>query len=77
MIIVSWRKITPLQKSEFVRREFFGNDVWVKWKQELDDCMIFRKSIKGKPTELERYFLDENNWTIKYLKELLYGKEFS
>jgi hypothetical protein len=72
-----WRKITPLQKAEFQRREFFTDEVWVKWKQELDVCMSFRKSIKGKPTPEQMFLIDENSWNIKRLKRLLFGPEFS
>jgi hypothetical protein len=47
----NWRSITPIQKAEFQQRDFLGNETWVKWKQELDLCMSFRKTIKGKPTD--------------------------
>ena len=72
----NWRKITPIQKAEYIKREFLGDDYWIKRKQELDLCMSFRKSIKGKPTEEQLFLLEENKQTIKYLRRVLFGVEF-
>jgi len=72
----SWRKITPVQKAEFLKRELLGDDFWIKNKQELDLCMSFRKAIKGKPTEEQLYLLEENKYEIKRLRRLLFGVEF-
>lgn len=70
-----WRRITPLQKAEYQRREFFTDEVWLKWKQEYDTLMSYRKTIKGKPTPEQMFILEENAWTIKFLKRLLFGVE--
>ena len=72
----NWRKITPIQKAEFLKREFLGNEYWIKNKQHLDEYMSFRKSIKGKPTEEQLFLLEENKWDIKYLRRVLFGVEF-
>jgi hypothetical protein len=72
----NWRKITPVQKAEILKREFLGDGFWIKNKQELDLCMSFRKSLKGKPTDEQLYLLEENKYNIKSLRRLLFGVEF-
>lgn len=72
----NWRKITPIQKAEYIKREFLGDEYWIKNKQDLDLCMSLRKSIKGKPTEEQLYLLEENKQNIKYLRRVLFGVEF-
>ena len=72
----NWRKITPIQRAEYIKREFLGDEYWIKNKQELDLCMSFRKSIKGKPTQAQLFLLEENKQNIKYLRRVLFGVEF-
>lgn len=72
----NWRKITPVQKAELLKREFLGDDYWIKNKQELDACMSLRKSIKGKPTQAQLFMLEENKQNIRSLRRLLFGVEF-
>jgi len=68
-----WKAYTPIQLAELRQRSFHTDEVWIKWKQELDLCMSFRKTIKGKPTEEQMYFIEENAWTISFLRKLLFG----
>lgn len=70
------KKYTPIQLAEIRQREFHTDETWIKWKQELDACMSFRKTIKGKPTDEQMHFIEENAWTIKFLKRLLFGEGF-
>ena len=73
----SCKSYTPIQLAELRQREFHTDEVWIKWKQDLDACLSYRKSIKGKPTEEQMFFIEENAFTIKFLKTLLFGEGFS
>lgn len=68
----TWKRYTPIQLAELRQREFHTDEVWIKWKQELDSLLSFRKTVKGKPTEEQLFILSENNWTISWLKGLLF-----
>jgi len=69
----NWKSYTPIQLAELRQRSFHTDEVWIKWKQELDLCMSFRKTIKGKPTEEQMFYIEENAWTISFLRKLLFG----
>lgn len=70
----NWRIIKPTELAEIRQREFLTDEWWVKQKQKLDSCLMYRKSIKGKPTEEQMHQLSENAITIQLLKRLLFGE---
>jgi hypothetical protein len=65
--------LTFKQKGELWARDFLGNDTWVRWKRDMDELLAYRKTIKGKPDEGQRYVLEQNDFAIKIYKKLLYS----
>lgn len=60
------------QIGEFESRAFHGDDVWKRWKQDYDDCMAYRKSLKGKPDEEQRVQLQVNALWIEFYGSVLF-----
>ena len=65
--------MTPKQRGEIWAREFLGNDTWKLWKQDMDSLLEYRKSIKGKPEDWERFILESNATWIKFYNNILYS----
>lgn len=65
--------ITAKQRGELWARDFLGEDVWKVWKQDLDSLLAYRKTIKGKPCELQKLQLELNDGFIKFYNSVLYS----
>lgn len=60
-------RINNRQRGEIDARTFLGDETWRKWKQDYDELMAFRKSLKGKPTDEQRATLEMNAiWIAHY-----------
>ena len=70
---LKWPTITAKQRGELWARDFLGEDVWKAWKQDMDSLLAFRKTIKGKPCELQRLQLDLHNGSISFYNNVLYS----
>lgn len=53
-------------------RDFLGDETWKRWKAMYDECMSFRKNLKGKPTEEERLQLQINADWIRFCDTALW-----
>jgi hypothetical protein len=73
MDTLRWKTITAKQRGELWARDFLGEDTWKRWKQDLDYLLAFRKTVKGKPCELQRLQLDLHNGSIKFYNNVLYS----
>ncbi len=73
MDTTKWRKLTKKQVGEFLARDFLGEDVWIRWKQNMDELLSYRKSIKGKPTPEQLFILELNKGAIKFYNHVLYS----
>lgn len=60
------------QLGEFEAREFLGEDTWKRWKLDFDNCMAYRKTIKGKPTEEQMVLLKMNAHFIEFYGSVLF-----
>jgi len=63
-----FRTISDTEKAEFKARWFWGDEDWIRTKKELDSCMSFRKSIKGKPTDEQMIDIEINKEMIDFWK---------
>lgn len=68
-------KLNAKQVAEQECRAFLGDDVWRRWKTDYDNCMAFRKTLKGKPTEEQRLVLDMNNAFISFYGVALFRNQ--
>ncbi len=66
-------KKTSKHRGELWAIEFLGNDTWNRWKRDMDELLAYRKTIKGKPDEGQRYVLEQNAFAIKIYTKLLYS----
>ena len=73
MTVTLGRKLTPKQVGEYQARDFLGEKDWILWKQDLDELLSYRKSIKGKPTDEQRFILDMNRTWIDFYNKVLYS----
>lgn len=64
--------ISPKQRGEIESRQFLGDEVWKEWKLDYDQCMAFRKSIKGKPTEEQMALIKMNAAFIDFYNSVLF-----
>lgn len=64
--------MTPRQIGELEMRDFLGDDTWKRWKLRYDECMSFRKTIKGKPTGQQKLALLSNNCELEFLGSWLF-----
>lgn len=62
------RNITDTEKAEYKGRWFWGDVEWIRMKKELDLCLSFRKSIKGKPTDEQMIDIEINKENIEFWK---------
>lgn len=65
-------KLNTRQVGEFECRAFLGDETWKRWKTDFDNCMAFRKTLKGKPTAEERLILEMNNAFIDFYGAVLF-----
>jgi hypothetical protein len=65
-------KLNARQLGEFERREFLGDETWRRWKTEYDQCMAFRKTIKGKPTDEQLVLIKANAEFIEFYGSVLF-----
>jgi hypothetical protein len=65
--------MTPKQRGELWARDFLGNDTWNRWKQDMDSLLTYRKTIKGKPDEFQKFMLETNDAWIKFYNQTLYS----
>lgn len=66
------RKIDARERGELECRAFLGDDVWRRWKTDYDDCMAYRKTLKGKPTEEQRVQIEVNSAFIEFYGSVLF-----
>jgi hypothetical protein len=60
------------QLGELEARAFLGDDEWKRMKQDYDQCMAYRKTIKGKPDEEQRAMLQMNAAFIEFYGSVLF-----
>lgn len=60
------------QIGEFEARDFLGEDFWKACKRDYDECMAYRKTIKGKPTEEQLAVLKMNARFIEFYGSILF-----
>lgn len=64
--------LTPRQIGEIHSREFLGEETWKRWKAHFDECMSYRKTIKGKPTDDQRILLQANSDAVRLYSGVLF-----
>lgn len=69
----NWRKLTKKQVGEFMARDFLGEETWIRWKQDMDQLLQYRNSIKGRPTEEQLFILSMNKVVIQFYNHVLYS----
>jgi hypothetical protein len=57
---------------EFDARDFLGDGTWKRWKLLYDDCMAYRKTLKGQPTDEQREQLAANKAWIEFCDHILW-----
>lgn len=65
-------QLNARQIGEFEARDFLGEDTWKRWKTDYDNCMAYRKTIKGKPTEEQMVVLQMNAQFIEFYGSVLF-----
>jgi hypothetical protein len=65
-------QLNARQIGEYEARDFLGEETWKSWKQDYDQCMGYRKTIKGKPTEEQRVALELNAMFIEFNGSVLF-----
>lgn len=65
-------RLSARQVGELEARDFWGDDVWRRWKTDYDNCMAFRKTLKGKPTDEQKAVLEMNNAFIDFYTFILF-----
>lgn len=60
------------QIGEYEARDFLGDETWKRWKTDYDNCMAYRKTIKGKPTEEQMLLLKANASFIEFYGSVLF-----
>jgi len=53
-------------------RDYLGDEVWKEWKQDFDDLMAYRKTVKGKPDAYQRAMLELQQPWIDFYKTVLF-----
>lgn len=66
------RKLTAKQIGEFESRDWLGEETWIRYKQELDALLSYRKSFKGKPTDEQLSQLEFNKELIEWYNGILF-----
>lgn len=65
-------QINARQIGEIDAKAFLGDETWRKWKTDYDQCMAYRKTIKGKPTDEQRVTLEMNAIFIEFYGSVLF-----
>lgn len=60
------------QIGELESRAFLGDEAWKSMKQDYDQCMAYRKSIKGKPDEAQLAMIKVNAAFIEFYGSVLF-----
>ena len=60
------------QIGEFEARAFLGDEEWKRMKQDYDQCMAYRKTIKGKPDAEQQAVLKMNAAFIEFYGSVLF-----
>lgn len=56
-------------------RDFLGDKEWKRTKQDFDELMAYRKTLKSKPDVYQRMQLDLNQMWIDFYKSALFHVE--
>jgi hypothetical protein len=70
--ITKTKELSPKEIGEFERRGLLGEETWKKYKTDLDNLLGFKKTIKGKPDEIQRFILDTNQIWINFYNSNLF-----
>lgn len=65
-------QLNARQIGEYEARDFLGDETWKRWKTDYDNCMAYRKTIKGKPTEEQMALLKANASFIEFYGSVLF-----
>lgn len=65
-------QLTARQVGEYEARAFHGEETWKRWKADYDQCMAYRKTLKGKPTDEQRVTLEMNAMFIEFYGSVLF-----
>ena len=65
-------QLNAKQIGEFEARAFLGEETWKRWKTDYDNCMAYRKTIKGKPTEEQMVIIKLNAQFIEFYGSVLF-----
>lgn len=72
--------LTKRQVDAFHRQEMLGEELYKKYLLALEECNRFRKefarTLRGKPTPLQRLDLLINDSNIAFYKSHLYGEPY-
>jgi hypothetical protein len=60
------------QIGEIESRAFLSEEIWKAWKIDYDNCMAYRKTLKGKPTDEQRIQLEINAGSIEFYGSVLF-----
>lgn len=60
------------QLGELDAREFLGEETWKRWKLHYDECMGYRKSLRGKPTDEQMLQILLNACDIEFYDGVLF-----
>jgi len=66
------QQYTARQIGELDARAFLEEETWKRWKLMYDECMAFRKTLKGKPTDEQREQLNANAAWIDFCDRVLW-----
>ena len=66
------RNLSASEVGALWARDFWGDEFWNRTKRDYDECMFFRKSMKGKPDDADRAVLEMNKRFIDYYDSILY-----
>lgn len=66
------KELTARQRCELEARDFLSDEHWKALKADYDECMAFRKTLKGKPDELQKLQLKMNADFIAFCDTVLW-----
>lgn len=69
---IKTRHLTAKEIGEFDSRDFHTDEVWKRMKNDLDELLAFRKTIKQKPDEFQKLVLEMNQVWIDYYNTTLF-----
>lgn len=56
-------------------RDYYGDEEWKRMKQDYDELMAHRKSLKGKPDVYDKMIIDMNRHWIDFYNSILFHTE--